>query len=380
MTRFNYDTAAQKVYFGAGDHKRLPGIFDDFGWQRPLLCTSPHFRKNGSIDKICSLLDEKVVAVFDQTAAHVPEVQVVEASALAREKGCDVVIGLGGGSAIGLAKAVGYELAVGQPSKQHTAEISVPTIAIPTTYAGSEMTPVFGVTHQEEGGAKRKITKRDVRITPKIALYDPLLTLDLPPKLTAASGVNALAHCIEAIYSKTRNPLSTASALRGIKLISKTLPVCVKDGQNLTARSELLEGAHLAGVALATVSMGIHHGTGHVLGGTAGVPHGEANCIVLPHAMRFNADAVPEQLAIVAETFGVPWNNRSDFEMAIAASEIVREFIGQLYMPQQLREVGVEKSILPRLAKNLLLSKAVLSNPKPVTSEKQAIAFLEGMW
>ena len=378
--RFSYDTAAQKVIFGAGDNKLLSRILDDFGWKKLLLCTSPHLRENGSIDMIFSSLEEKVVAVFDQTASHVPEDQVIEAMAIARESGCDVVIGLGGGSAIGLAKAVSYELSAGQSLKQHAAVLAIPTIAIPTTYAGSEMTPIFGITSEESEGAKRKITKRDVRITPEVVLYDPLLTLDLPPKLTAASGVNALAHCIEAVYSKTRNPLSTDSALRGIALIKKALPVCVKDGQNLTARSELLEGAHLAGLALATVSMGIHHGTGHVLGGSAGVPHGVANCIVLPHAMRFNADAVPEHLAIVAEAFGVPRDGRSDFEMAIIASEIIREFIGQLDIPQQLREVGVEKSLLPRLARNLLLSKAVLTNPKPVTSEKQAIAFLEGMW
>ncbi len=380
MTRFSYDTAAQKVIFGAGDNKLLPGILDEFGWQRLFLCTSPHLRKNDSIDMILSSLGEKDVAVFDQTASHVPEAQVVEALAIARESACDVVIGLGGGSAIGLAKAVSYELSAGQPFKNASAGLAMPTIAIPTTYAGSEMTPLFGVTRQESEATKRKITKRDVRITPKVALYDPLLTLDLPPQLTASSGVNALAHCIEAVYSKTRNPLSTASALRGIKLISRALPVCVEDGQNLTARSELLEGAHLGGVALATVSMGIHHGTGHVLGGTAGVPHGVANCIVLPHAMHFNADAVPEQLAVIAEAFGVPRNGRSDYEMAIAAADLVREFIYQLDMPQQLREVGVEKVLMPRLARNLLLSKAVLSNPKPVASENQAIAFLEGMW
>ena len=380
MTRFSYDTAAQKVIFGAGDNKLLPGILDEFGWQRLFLCTSPHLRKNDSIDMILSSLGEKDVAVFDQTASHVPEAQVVEALAIARESACDVVIGLGGGSAIGLAKAVSYELSAGQPFKNASAGLAMPTIAIPTTYAGSEMTPLFGVTRQESEATKRKITKRDVRITPKVALYDPLLTLDLPPQLTASSGVNALAHCIEAVYSKTRNPLSTASALRGIKLISRALPVCVEDGQNLTARSELLEGAHLGGVALATVSMGIHHGTGHVLGGTAGVPHGVANCIVLPHAMHFNADAVPEQLAVIAEAFGVPRNGRSDYEMAVAAADLVREFIYQLDMPQQLRGVGVEKVLLPRLARNLLLSKAVLSNPKPVTSENQAIAFLEGMW
>jgi alcohol dehydrogenase class IV len=380
MTRFNYDTAVQKVHFGAGDHQLLPGILDDFGWKRLLLCTSPHLKESGSVEMIFSSVEENAVAVYDQAASHVPEAQVAEALALARENVCDVVVGLGGGSAIGLAKAVSYELTAWQPSKHYAVGLAIPTIAIPTTYAGSEMTPVFGVTHQEEGGTKRKITKRDVRITPKVVLYDPLLTLDLPPKLTAASGVNALAHCIEAVYSKTRNPLSTACALNGIKLISKALPICVKDGQNLTARSELLEGAHLAGLALATVSMGIHHGTGHVLGGSAGVPHGEANCIVLPHAMRLNADAVPEQLAIVAEAFGASRNGRSDYEMAIIAADLIREFIGHLGMPQRLRKVGVEKSLLPRLGQNLLLSKAVLSNPKQVTSKDQAIAFLEGMW
>ena len=378
--RFSYETASQKVTFGAGDQKLLSEILDDFGWQRLFLCTSPRLRENGSIEMIFSSLEEKVVAVFDKTVSHVPEAQVAEALAIARESGCDVVIGLGGGSAIGLAKAVSYELSAGQHFKQHTTDLDIPIIAIPTTYAGSEMTPVFGVTRQESGGTKRKITRRDGRITPIVALYDPLLTLDLPPELTAASGVNALAHCIEAVYSKTRNPLSTASALRGIELIKKALPVCVKDGQNLTARSELLEGAHLAGLALATVSMGIHHGTGHVLGGTAGVPHGVANCIVLPHAMRFNADTVPEQLADVAEALGVPRNGRSDYEMAIAAADLAREFIGQLDMPQQLREAGVEKALLPRLAQNVLLSKAVLNNPKPVNSESQALTFLEGMW
>ena len=150
--RFSYETASQKVVFGAGDHKLLPGILDDFGWQRLFLCTSPHLRENGFIDMIFSSLEEKDVAVFDKTAAHVPEAQVAEALAIARESDCDVVIGLGGGSAIGLAKAVSYELSAGQHFKQHTADLGVPTIAMPTTYAGSEMTPVFGVTRPESGG------------------------------------------------------------------------------------------------------------------------------------------------------------------------------------------------------------------------------------
>ncbi len=378
--QFRYDTTVQKIFFGAGDCKLLPAIVDDFGWQRLLLCTSPHLQANGTVSKIVSGLKEKVAAVFDQTASHVPFDQVTEALAIGQQNGCDAVIGLGGGSPIGLAKAVSYELTNRQLAKQLIVQPTIPTIAIPTTYAGSEMTPIFGVTHQQRDGSKRKVTKRDALITPRVALYDPQLTLDLPPYLTAASGVNALAHCIEAVYSRTRNPLSTSAALHGITLITKALPVCVEDGHNLSVRSEMLEGAHLAGTALATVAMGIHHGTGHVLGGTAGVPHGVANCIVLPHAMRFNADAVPERLAAVAKAMGVQRNGRSDYEMALLAADVTQELIGQLKMPQRLHEVGLKKSLLPKLGQNLLISKAVLSNPKPLTSEREALAYLEAMW
>lgn len=378
--QFHYDTSVQKIIFGAGKSELLPAIVNDFGWHRLLLCTSPHLRANGTVGKIVSALQQKVVAIFDQTVSHVPYDQVNAAVVIGRQNRCDAVIGLGGGSPIGLAKAVSYELTTRKHAGHQILQPAIPIIAIPTTYAGSEMTPIFGVTHQQGDGSKRKVTKRDEMITPRVALYDPQLTYDLPPQLTAASGVNALAHCIEAAYSKTRNPLSTSAALRGITLIRKALPACVEDGNNITVRSEMLEGAHLAGTALATVAMGIHHGTGHVLGGTAGVPHGVANCIVLPHAIRFNADAEPERLAVVAEALGVLRNGRSDNEMAFLAAEAAQALIGKMNMPRRLREVGLEKSLLPRLAQNLLVSKAVLNNPKPLTSERDAIAYLEAMW
>ncbi len=376
--QFIYDTAVQRIIFGAGSRQLLPQLVDDFGWQRVLLCTSPHLQANGTAVQIAALLEGKVKALFAGTAAHVPYDQVTAVASLAQQNRCDVLIGLGGGSAIGLAKAVSFELASGHAERQGL--VPIPTIAIPTTYAGSEMTPVFGVTYQQEDGTTRKVTERGPAITPRAALYDPGLTLDLPPRLSAASGVNALAHCIEAIYSVTRNSLSTAAALRGITAITKSLPTCVAEGSNLSARSEMLEGAHLAGAALATVSMGLHHGTGHVLGGTAGVAHGVANCIALPHAMRFNAGAAPQQLAIVAEAMGVQRNGRTDGAMALAAADAAEALIRQLDMPQQLRQVGVEESLLPQLAKNLLLSKAAQSNPKPLTSEKEALAYLAEMW
>lgn len=378
--QFEYETLSQRIVFGVGESNRLKEIVNDFGWQRVLLCTSPHLKSNRTVDKIAASLGELLAAVFDQTAAHVPYDQVVEMLSIARKSRCDALIALGGGSAIGLAKAVSYSLSVEHSSLDHIAKPILPIIAIPTTYAGSEMTPIFGVTHEQADGSKRKVTMRDVRITPTIVIYDPQLTLDLPAQITASSGVNALAHCIEAVYSTSRNPLSTAAALRGITYITHALPKCAADGHNLAARSEMLEGTHLAGVSLATVAMGIHHGTGHVLGGTAGVPHGVANCIVLPHAMRFNADVAAEELAVVAEAMGVVRNGRSDYEMALAAADTTNVIIGNLNMPQRLQQIGVTKSLLPLLAQNLLLSKAVRSNPKALTSEDQALAYLQGMW
>src|SRR5262249_46312525 len=155
---------------------------------------------------------------------------------------------------------------------------------IPTTYAGSEMTPVYGITHTDQN-PPRKITVRDPKIAPKLVIYDPELTLNLPPEVTASSGINAMAHCVEALYSIARNPMATAAAQSGIGHITRALPRCTANGSDGEARREMLIGSHLAAFALFTTTMGLHHGLCHVLGGSANVPHGIANAIILPHAM-----------------------------------------------------------------------------------------------
>ena len=167
------------------------------------------------------------------------------------------------------------------------------------------MTPVYGVTRHSDGSS-RKVTVTDPRVTPKLTIYDPQLTLKLSPEMTASTGINALAHCVEAVYSITRNPLSTAAALGGARRIASALPQCFARGDDLEARTEMLIGSYLAGAALSNVAMGLHHGLCHVLGGTAGVPHGIANAIMLPHVMRFNVDATASQLAELAGAMGLP--------------------------------------------------------------------------
>ena len=366
MNAFNYLSYAQEVIFAPGVLARLREAVERLGWQRLMLCASHSVQAGGQVGKVESILDEKLVAIFENVQPHVQDVQVREALALAREKNIDAVIGMGGGSPIGMAKAVGFQL-------------HLPIIAIPTTYAGSEMTPVYGITHTDET-PPRKVTVSDPKIAPRLVIYDPELTFDLPPALTASTGINALAHCIEALYSKTRNPVSTAVAVDGVRQIHNALLTCYQDGTNLDARTEMLLGSHLAGLSLASVSMGLHHGLCHVLGGSAGVPHGIANAIILPHAIRFNADATAPQLIPAAEAMKVSENGISPKGVIVALAEKIRELIQDMNLPQRLRDVGVVESDLPRLAQLAFQNKTVQNNPKPITEITQLEKLLRDAW
>jgi maleylacetate reductase len=386
MTSFNYVSQAQQVIFGAGEVENLPTYLAEFGIKRVMICTTPHLTQNGILGRLVDILGDTLVAYHDQVQPHVPGHQLEQCLELAAENRVDAVIGLGGGSPIGMAKAVALELETHltghkvSEAKHAYDQPMVPNIAIPTTYAGSEMTPVYGVTRVQEDGSTRKVTVRDHKITPKLTLYDPELTLSLPPALTASTGVNSLAHCIESVYSATRNPLSTATALLGIKHITSSLVTCYEQPENLDARTQMFVGSHMGGTCLATVVMGVHHGTCHVLGGTAGVPHGVANSIILPHAIRYNADELGEYIAMAGEQMGVERGDMSNEEMAHATADAVYALVGKLGVPQRLRDADVPKDLLPKLARNMLLSKSVNNNPKPIATLENAMSILEAAW
>lgn len=368
ITEFQYHTFPQEIIFGAGKIERLGEIVARYGWARAVLVTTHSQRMNENAARVESALGASLAAIFDATQPHVPQKNVDEATRLARESNADVLIALGGGSAIGVAKAAAHSLI------SLSSPISI--IAIPTTYAGSEVTPVFGVTRERDGVA-RKETVNDPRIVPRVVVYDPLCTLDLPRELTASTGVNAFAHCVEAVYSITRNPLSSAAALYGARVIYDALPDCVENGNDVASRAQMLQGAYLAGVSLSNVAMGLHHGVCHVLGGTLNVPHGIANAIVLPHAIRFNADACALELAQLARAIGV--NAEDD---ASAARELARRaaaWIQQMQLPSRLREVGVRQEDLELVARLAASSRTVQNNPKKI-SEEEMRAFVKQLW
>ncbi len=379
MNEFRYTSYAQEIIFGAGSVAQLEKAVEQFHMQRLMLCTSGSLRKDGHIALVEQILGDRLVVVYEGVQPHVPDFQVAEALALANKYEIDALIGMGGGSPIGMAKAISMALEGERTGRQVQAASPVdqpliPVVAVPTTYAGSEMTPTFGVTYYTNG-ATRKVTKTDAKITPKLVIYDPLLTLHLPAELTASTGINALAHCIEALYSLKTNPISTLVALSGMRAIYHALPRCYEDGEDLVARTQMLEGAYFAGFALAHVSMALHHGLCHTLGGTAGVAHGYANSIILPYALRFNLDTVAPQLALMAEAMGIERNTgatpKSDEDMAKEAVDKIYRLIGEMDLPQHLSAVGVKESDIPYLARVALQSRAVLSNPKPISDVTQ---------
>ncbi|MBI5029440.1 MAG: iron-containing alcohol dehydrogenase [Chloroflexi bacterium] len=381
--KFDYVTPGREIIFGVGSLDRLSDVVERFHWQRLLLCASGSSRRSGRIESIEKMLGTRLVAIYGEVQAHVPDFQVDRVVALAEQSDIDAVIGLGGGSAVGMAKAVSFAFEEKTESKSPrvvlpTAQPRIPIIAIPTTYAGSEMTSVYGITHHENETA-RKITVQDPRIAPQVVLYDPLLTLDLPPDLTASTGINTLAHCVEAVYSITRNPLSTAAALEGINHIARTLPRCYARGDDLQARTEMLVGSYLAGTALANVATGLHHGLCHVLGGTLGISHGVANAIILPHAIRYNADACVHELALVAKRMGITDDDFDDVQLAAQAATQVSELIAEMNLPRHLREVGVKENDLTRVAELAAASRTVMNNPKPIDQDRLTV-LLQAAW
>jgi alcohol dehydrogenase class IV len=286
-------------------------------------------------DDVIADLGDRFAGVFTDIQLHVPAEAADQARQAAADAGADGVLTLGGGSTTGFGKVI-------------VLEAGIPLIAVPTTYAGSEMTPIYGITAD---GLKR--TNRDLRVLPKTVIYDPALTTTLPPAVTGPSGMNALAHCVEALYAKEENPITSLMAEEGIRALARGIPASVREPENLAARSDALYGAYLAGAALAVVGMALHHRICHVLGGTFGLAHGDVNAVILPHAARFNQPAAPEALDRVARALGVDDAAAGLFDLALS--------IGA---PTSLAALGMKEADLVEAAR--LSADPPPWNPRPV--------------
>jgi alcohol dehydrogenase class IV len=269
---------------------------------------------------------------------------------VARQLGADCAVAIGGGSTTGLGKAIALYS-------------GLPILAIPTTYAGSEMTPIYGIT---EAGLKK--TGKDFKVLPKSVLYDPELTLTLPVSLSVTSGINAIAHAAEGLYSVEGNPVIDLMAEEGIASIGRALPRIVADAKDGEARSDALYGAWLCGIVLGSVGMALHHKLCHTLGGSFNLPHAETHTVVLPHALAYNAGAAPQAMRRIARALG-----RDDGDAAQAVFDLAKANGA----PVALRDIGMQGSDLDRACEIALQNQ--YPNPRPL--EARALReLLQAAW
>jgi alcohol dehydrogenase class IV len=284
MKSFVYQGTPSRVVFGTDALANLEEEIDLLGARRALILTTPEQQALG--ERVAHLLGARSAGVYSKAVMHVP----LEVAQAAREEasrlGADCCVAIGGGSTIGLGKAIALDS-------------GLPILAIPTTYAGSEMTPIWGLTEN-----RLKKTGRDSRVLPKTVIYDPRLTYSLPAEISACSGMNAMAHAVEALYAQDANPIVSLMAEESIRALAQSLPAVVVNPSDERAREKAQYGAWLAGICLGSVGMAIHHKLCHTLGGTFNLPHAQAHAIVLPHAAHYNRVAAAEPLTRAAKALG----------------------------------------------------------------------------
>lgn len=336
MREFVYEALPNRVIFGHGTLKQLPDELRNAGAKRVLVLSTPE--QANSAEALFASLGDLSAGTFTQAKMHTPVEVTEQAVQAAAELKADAVVSFGGGSTTGLGKAIALRNGLLQ-------------IAIPTTYAGSEVTPILGETKAGE-----KVTMRSLKVLPKIVIYDVDLTLGLPKSLTVTSGINAIAHAAEALYAKDKNPLISLLAEDGIRAFAKALPILANAPDNLAARSDALYGAWACGTCLAAVGMALHHKICHTLGGTFNLPHAETHSVILPHALAYNAAAAPEAMERIARVLG-----------AANAPDAIYDLLLTLGAPTSLKGLGMPEDGIARAA-DLAVANPYW-NPRPLDRE-----------
>ena len=341
MQPFRYEPRPARVLFGAGRLAEVGAEVGRLGSKRALVLSTGNRR--GLADMVGGHLGPLAAGGFAGAVMHTPVEVTEKAMQRLREVRADCIVTVGGGSTIGLGKAIALRS-------------DLPQVAIPTTYAGSEMTDILGET--KDGG---KTTQRTPKVLPETVIYDVTLTLDLPPLTSATSGLNAIAHSVEALYAPDRNPVVSLMAEDGIRSLAASLPAILAAPQDLEARSAAQLGAWLCGMCLGAVAMGFHHKLCHVLGGSFNLPHAETHAVILPYAAAYNAAAAPEAMTAVARALGV--------EDAVRGLHDLKDrLVGAL----SLRSLGMPQDGLARATE--IACASPYPNPRPL--EREAIRVL----
>lgn len=342
---FTYDMHPGRILFGPGTLDAVADEIARLGAKRALILSTPSQRADAQ--KLAAQIGPLAAGVFSEAAMHTPVAVTRDALAAFDAARADCLVSLGGGSTIGLGKAIAWRN-------------DAPQIVVATTYAGSEVTPILG---QTEDGIKT--TVRDPKILPEVVIYDPALTLGLPVAMSVTSGLNAIAHAVEGVYARDRNPVTSLMAVEGVRALRDALPAIVSRPDDLAARSRALYGSWLCGSVLGTVGMSLHHKLCHTLGGSFDLPHAETHAIVLPHSAAYNAKAAAQELEPLAQLFGG----------SIGGG--LYDFARSLGAPLALRDLGLTSTQLDAAAD--LAVRNPYWNPRPV--EREAVrALLQRAW
>lgn len=333
--RFVYDPLPYRILFGAGTISQVGEELQRIG-KRALVLSTPE--QSSKAEDLAATLGSLAVGVYANAAMHVPIATVDRAAARSEELRADCTVAIGGGSTIGLAKALSLRL-------------DLPSLVIPTTYAGSEVTPIWGMT---EAGVKK--TGRDRKVLPKVVVYDPDLTMSLPVEMSIASGLNAIAHSMEGLYALDGNPIITLMAEESIRALSTSLPLIWEDPLNAAARSDALYGCWLAGTVLGAASIALHHKLCHTLGGAFNMPHAQTHAALLPHAIAYNAPAVPAAMDRASRALGGGDPATKLFELASG-----------LGMEMSLAKLGMPRDGIAKAARLAVANP--YPNPRPITQE-----------
>ena len=333
MQAFSYDANPARIVFGAGSLARLPQELQRLGLQRALVLSTPG--QSALAARCTELLGAQAAGVFAQAAMHVPVDVARAACSEAQRLVADSVVAIGGGSTTGLGKAIALEL-------------GLPVIAVPTTYAGSEVSPIWGLT---ESGLKR--TGRSPKVLPRAVIYDPELSLTLPLATTVTSAINAIAHAAEGLYAPDGNPIVALMAEEGLRASAAALPALQRNPRDVHARGDALYGAWLCGTVLGSVTMGLHHKLCHTLGGSFNLPHAETHTVLLPHALAYNAAAAPGAMARIARAL-----------QADEAPLALQRLACTHGAPTSLAAIGMKAGDLDRAAE--LATHTPYPNPRPL--------------
>lgn len=383
MTAFTFATT-RSLICEPGASERLAQVASDLGMRRPCIITDGGIAASGMLEPLVNRLQQAglAVSVFKDVVADPPESVVEQALKVARDAGCDGVIGFGGGSTMDTAKLVAL-LISGEQTLQQVYGVGnakgsrLPLIQVPTTAGtGSEVTPIAIVTT----GETTKMGVVAPQLLPDVALLDASLTVGLPAAVTAATGIDAMVHAIEAYTSKHRkNPYSDMLAREALKLLSSNIETAVNNGSDLNARSNMLLGAMLAGQAFANAPVAAVHALAYPLGGIYHIPHGLSNALVLPHVMRFNlpqAEKAYTELAPHVLRGGTLVGSNA----AVTLINWLANLCGELGLQTRLREMNIPQDAIARLAADAMLQQRLLVNNPREVSEADAIAIYQAAW